>query len=494
MKKVVLLFLVAIGLRCQAQYTEFKESTKGLIYPDSTMNLLKNIVDSLNLKFKVCDMNKVFYARPQTRAHYISFTNKHADDAKRDMEDNISFEAFIEKYPSAHVSKDELVTKMKYSNEDGIAKIEYASIGLNHGSGNEIEVYANDRCNYGSQKGKWIFNYNRKEKYLDERVVGFYFLEDFVSDPIPIEYSNLIQYGECLIDSNTEVMLTKPNYNYQAHDGNTDLNAIDRLMVFVQEKTKKPSYPASDSDSAYAEYETRFDEWQTQRFRILDSIHLHDQSFKTALSKAVEYALKNNESGEEFEEYVGRYYSLKTELQLKRSRYVIGGCSMDSRPRMHALAIAELAANTVNWEVFLRSHLNIMNDRFARMSDGSYAWKNRKTYIKELEELNINVLDLLIGISMRAEGVCKNHYYATIYRVGRALSESKDADLFQEQVLKMIEDQRLDTYNRIVMYYLFLNYNDNLTDELKQKQNEVRLNLAYHTFPAYLQTKQSEEK
>jgi len=76
---------------------------------------------------------------------------------------------------------------------------------------------------------------------------------------------------------------------------------------------------------------------------------------------------------------------------------------MDSSPRYHELSIAELAEETVNWEIFLRSHLDIMNDNFNRMSDGSYAWAGRKTYIKELEILYINVLDLVLGISIRIE-------------------------------------------------------------------------------------------
>ncbi|MBK7503592.1 MAG: hypothetical protein IPI52_00240, partial [Bacteroidetes bacterium] len=79
-------------------------------------------------------------------------------------------------------------------------------------------------------------------------------------------------------------------------------------------------------------------------------------------------------------------------LDEMRSTKVVGGCSQDSRPREHAINIAMLSAEVTNWEVFLKSHLDIMNDRFDRMSDGSYAYAQRKTYIKELEELDINVL------------------------------------------------------------------------------------------------------
>ena len=50
---------------------------------------------------------------------------------------------------------------------------------------------------------------------------------------------------------------------------------------------------------------------------------------------------------------------------------------MDNSPRIHALNIAKLSAETINWEVFLRAHLDIMKDKFERMSDGSYAFGGR---------------------------------------------------------------------------------------------------------------------
>ena len=46
-------------------------------------------------------------------------------------------------------------------------------------------------------------------------------------------------------------------------------------------------------------------------------------------------------------------------LDKMRSTRVIGFCSQDSRPRMHAVNIAQLAAETTNWEVFLKAHLDL---------------------------------------------------------------------------------------------------------------------------------------
>ncbi|HEY0261567.1 MAG TPA: hypothetical protein VGB95_00970, partial [Chitinophagales bacterium] len=194
-------------------------------------------------------------------------------------------------------------------------------------------------------------------------------------------------------------------------------------------------------------------------------------------------------SDDEFEEYVGRYYSPKTELELKRNRRVVGGCSMDRSPRIHAFNIALLAAETINWEIFLRAHLDIMNDKFQRASDGSYAWGARETYIKELEVLDINVLDLLLGISLRIENSSKNHYFGSIGRTGRALSETNNASEIEAKMLQMISDNKLDDYNRLLIYYLFLNYNYHLEDKEKQSVNKDKLKTAVKTLPEYLATK-----
>ena len=162
---------------------------------------------------------------------------------------------------------------------------------------------------------------------------------------------------------------------------------------------------------------------------------------------------------------------------------------MDSRPRNHALNIAKLSAETAKWDIFLRSHLDIMNDRFDRVSDGSYAQAERNTYVKEIEVLDLNVMDLILGISLRIENPASNHYFSSINRVGRALSESKNKKLIETTILDMISDKKLDDYNRILMYYLFENYNNCLVDENSRKQNESKLNLAIAKLPSYISSR-----
>ena len=170
-------------------------------------------------------------------------------------------------------------------------------------------------------------------------------------------------------------------------------------------------------------------------------------------------------------------------LEQMRGTKVMGFCSMDNSPRLHAANIALLSAETARWEIFLKAHLDIMNDRFERVSDGNYAWEARKTYIRELEELNIDVNELIFGISFRISNPSSNHYFGAVDRIGRALSESKQRKILEERILHTIADTTLDEYNRMIFYYLFINYNHYLQDPSEQKENLQKLSLSVRSFP-----------
>jgi hypothetical protein len=128
-----------------------------------------------------------------------------------------------------------------------------------------------------------------------------------------------------------------------------------------------------------------------------------------------------------------------------------------------------------------------MNDRFERASDGSYAWEKRETYLKELEELNLNIVDLMLGLTLRAENAADNHYYGTIWRMGKALTESKDKPLFEQKAVAIMKDPSLDEFNRGLVFLLYRTYIDRLEEkEGKQKREELRKTI--NSFPGFIQT------
>ena len=390
---------------------EFNVYPNGLIYSEHTMSKLSLIVDSLNLKYKSCNFNTVYYSKSQEIGHIIRVSKGNIKKAKRDMENQISLDDFLKKYPDATIERNILIIKNKYTNYKKQDVVEFKEFDLKSDYGfsitsEDVSLYQKDFSM------KWLIDYNEKTSYSDESLTAFYFPTNFNSIPIPLKYSQIIGYSDCLIDTTT----TKFKDNLK--DGWVEL----------------PKNWTSLSD--------------TNKANLLEEM---------------------------------------------RSTRVVGGCSMDNRPRVHAINIALLSAETYNWEVFLKSHLDIMNDRFDRMSDGSYAWAERNTYIKELEELNINVTDLILGISFRIENPASNHYFGRIGRIGRALSETKNRYEIEKAMLSIISDNSLDIYNRLLFYFLYKNYNNYTKDVTLKRENSEKLAIASNTFPPFISERLKEK-
>lgn len=496
MKKFKLLLttilVLFLGTNIFSQNTEFGKSNNGLIYSDTTVKQLKFIVDSLNLKFKVCEFNKTYLSKPQAKAHYISLKGSLANEAKNDIEANIAFDDFIKKYNQTELEKDLVVVKFKYKNYNDEDVVELSSLEFNDKYGHEFNFYEDLEKYDQSVKGQWVFDHYEKSEYSEESIYAFYFTEDFRQQPIPEHYERMIQYSDCMVDTTAHIFYERAKKG-GVRFSNKKSAKSKKFIDYINKATKKPEFKSKYTEKKYEKFLKKRELWDSLRLKRVDSLKAIDKKIDTLLEEAVKEVLEKGGSNDEFEEYVALYYSPKTALELKRNRIVVGGCSQDNSPRIHAVNIAKLAAETINWEIFLRSHLDIMNDRFDRVSDGSYAWGKRKTYIKELEVLDINVLDLLLGISLRIENPSKNHYYGSIGRIGRALSETEKANEIEAKMLEMIADNQLDDYNRILMYYLFLNYNHNLENEEKQTVNKEKLTAAVNKLPEYLATKIVEE-
>ncbi len=402
MKPIFLILTLITTISITAQNSEFKVYDNGLIYEETTMSKLVQIVDSLNLKYKNCELGRVFYSKCQTLGNVIHLDTGDIKAAKKDIEGGISFDLFMEKYPLASLDRNTPIVKYEYQNGEN----KYTEINAIL-SDQEIHQSQKAFAKLGDFTGKWIVDYSSGSSYSRESIEAFYFTSDFTSIPLSNKYARKIGYTNCLID--TTVLKFKETADYNNFD-----------------------FPRN---------------WQKL-------------------------------STEEKENL----------LDTMRNTLVRGYCSMDNRPRMHAVNIALVSAETTNWEVFLRAHLDIMNDRFDRVSDGSYAWAARKTYLRELEELDINVIDLIIGISLRIENPVKNHYYGSIGRLGRALSESQQKDEFIAEMSRIIEDKELDYYNRIITYWLFKSMINWTEDEELQKQYRKALAATFNSFSLDIQS------
>lgn len=396
-----------ISLISFSQEREFPVYSNGLIYSEPTMRKLSLIVDSLNLKFKNCEMIEKFHSVQQTVGHLITMKKGNITAARNDMEKQLAFDEFLKKYPDVIIEKYVLITRSLYINYQGKESVDIRHFDLEDDYG--FSITSDDPGLYKKDlQNQWLFSSNASQS-----IKAFYFPASFRSREIPHRYALMIGYADCLIDTTTAKFK-------------------DKL------KGGRISLPSGWVSLPYQE-----------KVKLLEEM---------------------------------------------RSTRVVGMCSMDNSPREHAVNIALISAETFNWEVFLKSHLDIMNDRFERHSDGSYGWASRHTYIKELEELNIDVTNLLLGISFRIENPAKNHYYGSISRLGRALSETRNRTEIGSSILSIIADNELDDYNRLLFYFLFLNYNHYIQDKMVQEDNKKKLLIAADRFPDYIKAQLKNKK
>ncbi|MFY7909440.1 MAG: hypothetical protein ACOVO2_07810 [Emticicia sp.] len=478
---IPLLFFITTSF---SQNTEFSNYSNGLIYSDQTITQLRFIVDSLNLKFKICEPNKLYLSKHQAKANFISLQNKNAKEAKKDIDANISYSDFIQKYKKAEVKTNVIILKSEYTNDDKIKRISFSSVCLDGKRGENI-IFEEEIDKYQQPlKGKWVYEYLNQEEYSTEWILAFYILEEFTQQVLPFEYSRMIQYSDCMVDTSAQIF-SETAKRSSIRFYNDESSKVENFIEYIHKSTNRPAYKIVKDQFEQEKIWKEQQQWATVRLTRVDSLQKNDKRFDLLLRDTFDEVITKGGTNDEFEEYVGRYLSKKKELELKRNRIVVGGCSQDVSPRIHAFNIAKLSAETANWNIFLRSHLNIMNDNFDRMSDGNYAWGQRKTYIKELEVLDIDVINLVFGICLQINNPSNNHYFGDVSRIGRALSESKDYDKVEKKILQIIADKRLDNYNRIVFYYLFLHYNNNLNNKERQSENNIKLTKLMKTLPEF---------
>lgn len=481
MKAFYLIACAFFAIVCQAQNTEsfsnpgeFEVHKNGLIYDEVTMQRLGTIVDSLNLKFKVCEP-KTFRSLPQGLASIISFRGDFKP-IKKAMQNGMPLEDVLSKFPDVILLGREHVYQYEYTDYRNRDFIKYATLPLRDRQEFEIRL-PNKAANRRSDG--WIF-----EEDEEENSITAFWLEDVVERELPKDYAHLVQYVDCMIDTTATIYVGDAARSSFADPGkNSKISEFLNMANQFPGRPEEPKLKWEDSTDyvRYDEFVKELKEWNSRRIKSLDT-KMKYVANRQLLTDALAEARTGNGHAE-LEFYVARYLSAEEALEMKRLRKPVGMCSQDQTPRIHAVEICKLAAQTAKWDIFLRAHLDVMNDRFERVSDGSYAWGRRGTYLKELEQLNINVIDLIIGTALRASNVNENHYFGDISRVGRAVAESGQLDEFKDRILKMVADEELDTFNRLLMAYLYLNHNYYINDQYTRQTNHERLVKALASMP-----------
>jgi hypothetical protein len=464
-----------------------------LIYSDSAMKNLRLIADSIAGKCSNCTPWKDFISVQQAQCHYISIDTGNIKAAMADMLSGATFENICRKYPLHEPDKDVLVIAYKFTDYDNERKLTLRTVPIEDFDEHLIYKKGRDTNICGRKlKGKWIIDYTSpSDNFPNGYLEAFYVTEDFKTVTLPGKYSRAIQYADCLTDTSVQV------FTPLAYKNNTDyiVNrkrrtrpawvAIQQLHKYVYMHTYRPV--EADFHNGWDYYHAA-ERWEKSKDSLVEQIAaepLFLQLLNEASKKGIEYGF----SDEDLDNWTEKYVSKRTALQLRRNHIVSGSCSRDTGPQNHAKAMARLAAETGNWSIFLRCQLDILNDKFDRVSDAGYAESRRKTYIRELEVLPINVNDLLLGVNLQIANPSGYHYSGSVGRTGRALAESAHLDEMEKMMTAAMADSQLDDYNRMRVFYLYRSCLYYVTDSVLQAASIKRFKTAVSTLPPYLSFK-----
>lgn len=133
--------------------TEFKTYSSGLIYDHTTMTKLAAIVDSMNLKFRSCDLDHPYFSLPQGTASFVDIPNK---AVLQEISKGISFESFEKRFPDLVKHRSVWIFKRRYDDYDGNRQISYSGLSNDTDTPSiTVDDTPNNDKNPGWIVGKW---------------------------------------------------------------------------------------------------------------------------------------------------------------------------------------------------------------------------------------------------------------------------------------------------------------------------------------------------
>ncbi len=492
LRTLILISLSTIALLCSyCNGQTVKKESNGLLYSDNATKQLKVIAESKNKEFLKLKEWRNYYGLSQGICNEAILDSGDVLQAKSDMERNISFEDFYKKYPTASVRYKSLA-KATRSLEYSRGRIpEFTAISVVNG--NRRTIISDDTSLLERDlTGKWAFRYYPKTNYQKESIEAFYFLEYHQKPALPEEYARMIRYSDFIVDTNTTVFAKNAQFIRQKRNVYMDIEPskhtplVDKLMKYINERTFNQEKEEFKTEK---EYEDFLGQRSMHLASLIDSKLSWSPEFTKILKAAIAEAI---ETGNTFEllEYLAEKYDTKAhELALRRQR--IEGPEMPCS-RFISLTqnyrIAQLAAETAKWDLLLRTHLEILGDgRSAPLEQDSSG--QRRTLIKELELIGLDIPSLLFGIALLSQQPAGNHYDAYLGTVAAAIAESKYAAQMEDKMITGISCNSLDTYNRYIVYSLYRNYLHKLPENDKKAESVTRLRAAAKTLPQSLADK-----
>jgi len=466
---------------------DVKKTDPGLLYSKQAMERLKKEIEAKNKNFDATISHKPYLPLPQGTAYYLAVEGAKVARIKKLIDEKANWREVVALLDAQEKADTVYFIKYKSDKQVRFYPVDFEGDRYTPITTENVADYTQDLT------GSWVYSYGEKTNYSEESIVAMFVQSELKPQPLSLPATTCIRYTDHLVDTNTTIFTGRVTREITSNYANNP--TIDKLITLAHDFPGEPEWKENKSDSYYKKYLQDYEKWQEARRRNVDEKLSKTTEFKTLLQKGYEEVRSSDSvhhfAMDEFESYVEKYISPSASLALKRKRLVVGGCSMDTGPIIHAINIARLAGETCCMEIFLRSHLNILNDRFSRVSDGSYAEPGRETYGRELEFLGTRLEWLIPGTLLTSRNLADNHYRGDVNRAGRAMAELEGRKMIYKNIEGLIRDNSLDLYNRLILVFLAESYNHSLfaNKQTEEAKNNLKvLQDLVTSFPTYLGT------
>ncbi|MEC7783423.1 MAG: hypothetical protein VYB38_08440 [Bacteroidota bacterium] len=436
------------------------------IISESDIPKLDSIIINLEKSYNQSETPN-FHSLPQTSASYFEIIIKDPKNFLSELKKSENLKQLQNKFKGLQVDNDLLVIKNIYSDYKNEKKLEIKSFEIANNQNHSIELSFNDSLNQNNLKHFHSSYTNKGDSITTIR--GFYLNNEFQSINLPKRISDWINYTDIIVRPETSIFYDSDNKSngFVAYQR----TIIDSLVNYYELKTNKPPYK---KEQDFITRRRELNKWHSKKEKFADSLYTNDQNFKKLLIDALDYAEENKVSNGDLEDFTAQLISKKRALKLMRQNRQVGTCSFDNSPIIQQKRIASLASKTKNWDLFIKSLLNVMNDNVSRNANNNIASNFRKTYIEELAKLNLDIDKILLGSNVRIEDATRKHYFSDGSKIAKAYANlnSDKQQYFENRTFEIIKDEEIDAFNKLHFYNTLKNYHYFIKDSLKKTELE----------------------
>ena len=434
-----LLVLLLLPLVALSQYKPPLHEN-GLIYDEATIRTLRHICDSMQQRFRSEPPGPPCYAPSQTIGSYIRLRGTIAalEEVGRVMDSGATFDEVAGEFGEMMIDsmREIALTRHQWQNRNqwgmtytaALTDAPYEPIWVDQST-------SVDDSNTVISPIGWFHDIRLRwtEDSIKE-MTALYVMHPLERHRLPERYARLVQFVDFMVDTTTALKLVNDK------DEQTP-GAFDEVMEAIHEVIDPPE-ETTPSPSSFSAYLERHESWIDRKMARIDEA-MRDTAFADKVRAAAKTGIADMRSDPDLEFLVERYISKDLALELTRRRRLIRMCGSDGADVAQYNAIARLAAEAGRWDIFPRAHFRIICPPYAGLDETAMPGE-RKTYVKELEAIGLDLPAMMIGQAIRIDEPNGKHLGIWNPAVATAMAESEMGEEYEKRLLAMIDDPELD--------------------------------------------------